>query len=210
MGFEVKRFVDNVNNHFICGICKGVLEDPVVIKKCQHFFCAKCIRNQMKISAVCPKDHNLLSFSQLIEPQKLILNLLNDLKIKCEFIGCEEVLALGQINKHGRICEKNPLNAALIKCFCGQEFAKKELSQHKQKCLPSIKNEILINRSQIATFMADIYSQCVQRTSPKRFTQKQNIFTTNCLNHCLKGQETRTQLKILCFSSVGVFWSPKR
>ena len=171
MGFDIKRFVGEVNQQFICGVCNGVLQKPLVVKECQHFYCNNCVKKLMKTSPICPKDKSLLSYSQLIEPQNLIINLLNDLKIKCDFgyNGCEEVSPLGQLDKHLKVCERNPLNTKQINCFCGQQIAAKALTEHQNNCLPSIKNQIHINRSQISTFMADIYSQCTGMVSGKRF-----------------------------------------
>jgi hypothetical protein len=65
-----------------------------MITDCQHLYCAKCILNCIKQTGVCPKDNFPISLGQLIEPIKLVQNMLEDFKIKFDFEsdGCQQVL----------------------------------------------------------------------------------------------------------------------
>ncbi len=62
-----------------------------MIRDCEHLFYCKCIKE----IGVCPKNGFPLSPSQLVEPIKLIINMLKDFRIKCEFKsdGCQQVLS---------------------------------------------------------------------------------------------------------------------
>ena len=55
MGIDSELAVNEVDEELICSICRGILEDPVEIKDCEHMFCDGCIRpsiqekNQIKL-----------------------------------------------------------------------------------------------------------------------------------------------------------------
>jgi len=44
MGIDTDLIVGNYGREdFICGICHDLLEDPIILKKCEHSFCRVCI-----------------------------------------------------------------------------------------------------------------------------------------------------------------------
>jgi len=44
MGYNINRFKNqDINEEFICSICRDVLENPFVIDPCDHIFCSQCI-----------------------------------------------------------------------------------------------------------------------------------------------------------------------
>ena len=130
MGFDVQRFVDqNIDQEFICNISQDVLEDPLMISSCEHLYCSKCIRDCIKIHGVCPQDRSKVSITKLVQSLRIVKNLLNKLKIRCNFEDCQRVLALGELNNHLDKCEANPENKTL-KCFCKKEFTSNEFNSH--------------------------------------------------------------------------------
>jgi E3 ubiquitin-protein ligase NRDP1 len=45
MGYDLLRFKSSdINEEFICSICRDVLKDPLVIDPCDHIFCSECIK----------------------------------------------------------------------------------------------------------------------------------------------------------------------
>ena len=44
MGIATENVIDATNvEHFLCSICTQLLEDVVIIRKCEHMFCRSCI-----------------------------------------------------------------------------------------------------------------------------------------------------------------------
>ena len=154
MGFDIQRFVEeNIDQEFICNICHDVLEDPLMVANCQHLFCSKCIRDCIKVHGICPQDRSPVSINKLVEPIRLVRNLINKLKIRCKSNsdGCDRVLPVGQLHDHYDRCEANPENKG-IKCFCEVEFGITEWDQHKQSCLDFQKNELSVMKIQLSTY----------------------------------------------------------
>jgi len=48
MGIDLDLAVGQVDEEFVCSICKDILENPVEIKGCVHLFCDECIRGALQ------------------------------------------------------------------------------------------------------------------------------------------------------------------
>lgn len=110
MGYKNEIFEELVDDELKCGICKFVLENPMQGVNCEHLFCLNCIQQWLKNSLICPLDKKQLLTSHLQSPPKIILKLLNNLKIKCNFhlFGCSIKLKLSDLNQHIKICPYDP------------------------------------------------------------------------------------------------------
>lgn len=110
MGYNNDIFEEQVDDELRCPICDNVLENPMQGIECEHLFCKECILQWLKSSLFCPLDHKQLLPSQLQQPPNIILKLLNNLKIKCNYygFGCSTKLKLGDLNEHNEICAFNP------------------------------------------------------------------------------------------------------
>src|SRR5437868_5575672 len=42
VGFATERFVTAPDPELICGICRDILNDPVMVTPCEHTFCSGC------------------------------------------------------------------------------------------------------------------------------------------------------------------------
>ena len=158
MGFDIQRFVDqNIDREFICNICQDVLEDPLMISSCEHLYCSNCILDCIKVHGVCPQDRSPVSLRKLVQPIRTVKNLINKLKVRCNFDGCPQVLSLGELHNHLDKCEANPENQKL-KCFCKKEFPKKDFISHKDLCLEYQKNELTLTRAQLSTYTKTVLS----------------------------------------------------
>lgn len=86
MGYDITRFIDKIDEEFLCSICTMVLENPLQ-SFCEHMFCDVCIKGwlMLKYDQICPNDRTSLTFDQLKVPGRIIRNLLNKLNIRCDF-----------------------------------------------------------------------------------------------------------------------------
>lgn len=60
-----------IDDDLTCGICLQPLVDPLDTR-CGHTFCARCIKNFLKLQNVCPNDRNSLSVSDLQQAPVII------------------------------------------------------------------------------------------------------------------------------------------
>ena len=107
MGFDVERFADGeVDENFICCICKDVLEDPVE-SPCRHVFCLKCIKDWLFDQKSCPQCRAPVNCEELKAVLPLFKNLIGKLKIYCDnkTKGCSEVVALEHLTSHAQVCQ---------------------------------------------------------------------------------------------------------
>jgi hypothetical protein len=125
-GYDKSRFVDIHNDdldEFKCGICLGIFADPVVSPCCRLTYCKDCIGEWLTQHQTCPNDRQSLTRDALSPPPRVVVNLLNKLKIKCDFEipGCETVTQLSDLGQHKESCDYNPFK----KCDnCGHNGGK--------------------------------------------------------------------------------------
>ena len=133
MGFEVLRFLSDVDEELICSICSGVLEDPMQFY-CQHAFCEGCIKEWLhqKQKQTCPVDRKPVSLKELA-PSRLVKILLARLEIKCDHyqLGCQNVIKLDQLLLHSKECEYNPKKLVACTQGCGLAVPKDEMKDHQ-------------------------------------------------------------------------------
>jgi flagellar biosynthesis chaperone FliJ len=153
-GFETSKFVDlneSLETHLSCGICYGIYNKPVETQ-CGHTFCEQCIKQWFEndINKSCPfckqqlgnkrkrntRNDNSFDSNVLFSKSQrilLIIDLINDLKIKCDFVsnGCQEVLKLVSLSKHLEECDYN------LCITCGIKMGKKD----EHNCIELLKKE---------------------------------------------------------------------
>jgi len=113
-GFSKKRFVNltNVEEELTCGICLEILNEPVVVQCCRQKKKKKCIKEWMDERQTCPNDRRVLGSKSLVEPPRLIQNMISRLKICCDYTenGCKNVLVLDNLSSHLLECKFKPKN----------------------------------------------------------------------------------------------------
>ena len=55
-GYDPEFFQENMEEHFVCPICKGILSCPTLIVECGHVFCERCIQETNRFK------HSLFAF----------------------------------------------------------------------------------------------------------------------------------------------------
>lgn len=124
MGYDIRRFTSSdVAEEFICPICHDVLQEPVLIDRCEHVFCHNCIHEWMLFGVTtvakdsttastcwCPIDRQVFEVRSLRPPQRSFRNLLFSLEISCDFAidGCRQLIQLSELALHVTKCEFNP------------------------------------------------------------------------------------------------------
>ncbi|GAM26669.1 hypothetical protein SAMD00019534_098440 [Acytostelium subglobosum LB1] len=98
-------FIDNVIQHLVCPIGKGIIEDPV-ITPCGHTFCRSCLLNLLNTRRQCPTCKIPVTHKQLI-PNYLVLDILADQTVRCDHHndGCQWTGKWSLLSDHLRQCQ---------------------------------------------------------------------------------------------------------
>lgn len=86
-----------------CAICSDILEDPLMVRACQHTFCRDCIGRALREIGPdrCPTCRgSLQSANDLTRPPRALTNLLDQLRIKCS---------------HGATCQSKPMDLSVAR-----------------------------------------------------------------------------------------------
>jgi len=158
MGYDIERFTSSVDDELKCPVCCGVLEDPVQGAGCQHAYCRRCIIEWMKTSESCPVDRNPLKPCHLEVIPRIVRNLLNHLKIRCDFhpAGCQEVTTLEDLPNHRTSCSFNPEYPIPCPKDCGAFVPKNILETHD--CIRDLRTLLTAQKDEIAELKATVAS----------------------------------------------------
>ena len=143
-GIDRQRIVDKSEDELdelSCGICQDIFTDPVVTPCCRHTYCSLCIYQWLIGNNSCPNDRQRLSSRDMIPAPRMVINLLNKLKIKCEnhSKGCEVIMSIADIDKHLLVCDKNCDSCKSLKT----KISESEIRVKKLKTqLVSLENEV--------------------------------------------------------------------
>ena len=178
-GFERNRFIDLTEReakHFTCSICLNIFNNAVR-NDCEHTFCKDCVQQWINGNKkTCPEcrkpfttrkrnsrvrnEPNLVIVSNYtFKPNLLANNMINDLKVKCDFEsnGCQELLQFGVLSAHLIQCEHR-----LCKT-CGLN-----LGSNEHNCVELLKNNANELKKQNSTLQS-------------KFKQLENVNNNNVL-----------------------------
>lgn len=116
MGFDFEKFIDGQNlDLFKCKLCKKVLENPKVIKQCNHIYCNRCIQKWLKNYQCCPEDKEPISQQDLIEPFLHYKTVYESLKVKCDYEQVKQNFShkIFTIFRHFQVIYKNFISTSL-------------------------------------------------------------------------------------------------
>lgn len=136
MGFEVERFLGEVDSSLLCAFCNGVVEEPVA-GKCGHLFCRACLEKALsKRREECPVCE--LDISSVVEakaPSEELVEKLGELSLQCKHHkdGCEAVVGYHALPAHMmRECKFR-----LVACEhkgCSEVVSHADLEAHMEQC----------------------------------------------------------------------------
>ncbi len=72
MGYDIERFINVIDEEFICAICKGVLE-PLHIFPCERIYCSLCLNQWFESNDYMktrPEDRQAIYDSFLKTPRQ--------------------------------------------------------------------------------------------------------------------------------------------
>ena len=130
-GYEDERFEHVVSQTLHCIICTHVIKDPVMCQRNEHLFCRACITIHLINFPTCPVCMESLTVETLRQAPRTIMNLLSELKIRCEFFdrGCEKFVQLRNLERHVADCGFAP--AVCCNKGCQLEVNKQDLLHHE-------------------------------------------------------------------------------
>ncbi|XP_028416167.1 uncharacterized protein LOC114539791 [Dendronephthya gigantea] len=130
-GYDGELFEYPVSDNFKCSICLNVLKNPKSCGRNQHYFCFGCIGQHLENSHTCPECMEVLTPDTLMQPPRLLLNCISELRIKCSFNerGCPEFVLLARLQNHEDECEFAP--ATCGNDGCGAEINKRDKLLHE-------------------------------------------------------------------------------
>ena len=186
MGFDVDRFVNNIDEELRCQICFGVLQDPLQAVECEHTFCRVCINEWLKNSPSCPVDRNQLRANQLQQIPRIVRNLINHLQIYCDFKvkGCEQVVMLEELESHKLRCSFNPEIPIECPKYCGAFVPKNRLTEHD--CIRELRDLLCKQQKQISQLIASVNELSKFKEKQQELSLKNSKFfkeLTESYNH---------------------------
>ena len=133
-GYDDERFDTIIDRHFHCLICYNVLEDPVMCRRNQHYFCRGCITEHLcRNSHTCPTCADELIVDTLINVPRIVTDYLDERKIRCDYEdrGCRELVQLQNLNGHVAECGFAPVVCG--NQGCGQTISKRDRTYHESE-----------------------------------------------------------------------------
>lgn len=158
-------YVTEYDSHLMCPICHVPFVDPVVLE-CDHTFCKGCLKEYREGAQngnrnQCPTCRAFV-LSTAHKASRLIVNMCNEIKVKCPNEGCDQVIPRGYIERHATVecphellqcpdpnCDKlvkrrnhvpdQCIHSSHIECDCGAviELGKGEWLRHKDEDCPN-------------------------------------------------------------------------
>ncbi|KAJ9613168.1 hypothetical protein H2200_003109 [Cladophialophora chaetospira] len=159
------EYAEDYDSHLMCPICHVPFVDPVVLE-CDHTFCESCLNEyrdggQNGHRSQCPTCRAFV-LSGVRKASRLIVNMCNDIKVKCPNEDCEETVPRGYIERHatkecpherlkcpdpecGKLVKRRNhvpqqcIHSSHIECDCGAviELGKGEWLRHKDEDCPN-------------------------------------------------------------------------
>ena len=114
MGFDLDLFVDgkSISSSLICGICLGVVEEPVLTPT-DSLYCEACLLEWLTKSSLDPLTNVKIVPEDIKKPSRLVLNILSDLIRKCPNEGCTWQGSCDLFNAHRKSCRMLPRETLL-------------------------------------------------------------------------------------------------
>ena len=188
-GYEDQQFQHPVGQSFHCGICYNVVKDPTMCRHNEHLFCRACITRSLVNSQTCPSCVEPLTVETLTQPSRTVMNLLSELKIRCQFFnrGCEKFIELGNLERHVTDCGFAPavnlaaMNAKLLVVGEKLDRSEKKMDENHENIKGVVANvQEQLNADNLETRKSlNKITQQLQRLSFAQEREKKGIAKAN-------------------------------
>ena len=123
----------SISKRLKCPVCGSPFLDPVSIR-CRHTFCRECIQDRLGVDPSCPECKQNSSVDHLVEPPLLLIDMLNDLLVKC--VECqEEGIRRSEFQCHiDEVCPETAVCCPAAAVQCPWKGRTKELPLHVESC----------------------------------------------------------------------------
>uniref|UniRef100_A0A8D9EG61 E3 ubiquitin-protein ligase NRDP1 n=1 Tax=Cacopsylla melanoneura TaxID=428564 RepID=A0A8D9EG61_9HEMI len=168
MGYELVRFIGEVDEELICSICSGVFEEPLQAPTCEHAFCKACINEWISRQPTCPVDRLPITAAQLRPAPRLLRKLLSRLVISCDnaSYGCTTAVKLDSYATHLTECEHNPKRPVQCEQGCGSVIPMDELKDHN--CVNELRSIVHKQQQKMVNMETEMSETRFQMTEIKR------------------------------------------
>ncbi len=148
----------DADSHLSCPICHITLIDPVSVQ-CGHYFCAECLAKYWATAQrpgerlPCPTCRTTVTSTT--SAPRVIINMCNDVNVKCPSGGCGRIMARGDLQTHvTQYCMERAIScpnhdcqekikrkhyvlglcrhATHTECTCGDLILSEEMGTHKK------------------------------------------------------------------------------
>ena len=108
MGYDEDLFADpdRISSVLKCQICFCILENPLVLKKCEHIFCDYCINDWLDRKRKCPicrEEVSIVRENDLSIAPLYVRQMVNELQVICEI--CNKQMNLENLKEHQKSCK---------------------------------------------------------------------------------------------------------
>ena len=158
------EYAEDYDSHLMCPICHVPFVEPVVLE-CDHTFCESCLKEYRDGGPTghrnqCPTCRAFV-LSSARKASRLIVNMCNEIKVKCPNEDCDDTIPRGYIDRHatkecpherlqcpdsecGKMVKRRNyvpeqcIHSSHIECDCGAviELGKGEWLRHKDEDCP--------------------------------------------------------------------------
>lgn len=102
MGIPSCRFVDKMNEQFVCTVCCDVAIDPIVVEDCEHIFCRECVEFDSLVK--CPTCQEPFKEPKWTRMKGALARCYFGLEIKCLNTSCGRKLDVTTFSDHDQVC----------------------------------------------------------------------------------------------------------
>ena len=143
MGISTDQIIGNFQDrefdsrsYCLCSICSDLLEDAVVLRKCEHIFCRSCIAGWVlaknnKKTVPCPECRtNFSPTNDMKAPPLIIRKMIGDIMLRCNFSTCGTIVGYNDLSVHKLNCLFNP--DVKVSClYCETQLIRWQVETHQ-------------------------------------------------------------------------------
>ena len=198
-----KQYLTSLGDFYKCSICYKIMFNPKDCEECGHSYCYECIS-----ILNCPFGCKTKSIKNTSAG---IIDLLKNLKFKCQNEGCTMIIPYEEVKNHDANCEyqkvfctnkkckkriikkdldnhiKNICKYSLISCqYCKNDYYRKEINEHEKLCIITYKYLENYKKGKNLEEINEIINQYDNTIFNKKYFNKYIQDLSNIISNILK------------------------